>query len=76
MNGSTDRHDEWFETVAKWHSMYTSLMQSGARKTFRQAEALFHTCHGYWMPRDMPLTPKDSLDWGRLIFNVSPEDLR
>ena len=58
-----------------WKRYYWRAYNS-QKMTFRQAEGLFVVEQGYWPPRDLPLMPKETLDWYRLVCEVPKSRLR
>ena len=62
-------------TISMWKQYYYRAKNSRNRMTFRQAEALFFLDNHYYPPRDLPLMPKDDLDWFRSVADVPHERL-
>jgi DNA repair protein RadD len=56
------------DTEKQWEQMYWRGRHSGM--TFAQARGLFFKTHGYMPPNNLPLMPKDTLDWHRKIKAV------
>jgi superfamily II DNA or RNA helicase len=63
------------DTESKWRSMYYRARNSRQRMTFRQAEGLFAVENRYHPPRNLPLMPKDELDWYLPVADVPPARL-
>lgn len=61
------------DTPELWKRMYHRMRR--AKRTFRQAEALFMVENHYWPPRDLPLMPKERGDWFRTVDAVPREAL-
>jgi superfamily II DNA or RNA helicase len=60
-------------TPKVWERYHYSQKRAG--HTFRQAYAWFWHEEHYWPPKNLPLMPKDSRDWGRKISDVPRESL-
>ena len=59
----------------KWNSIFWRAKKSKKGMTFRQAEGLVFTTHGYYPPRDLPNMPKDPKDWARKVASVGWSEL-
>lgn len=62
-------------TLDRWKSMYFRARKSKTRMTFRQAEGLFFRENFYYPPRDLPLMPRNELDFFRPVADVPSESL-
>ena len=65
--------DHRTDTEKNWESIFWRCRKSG--RTFSQGYGLFHREHGYWPPKDLPLMPKDALDWHAHIQDVPWDQL-
>ena len=61
------------DTQKIWEQTYYRMKRAGM--TFRQAEGLFFYEQHYWPPRELPLMPREPLDWFRKVNEVPKERL-
>lgn len=61
------------DSQKQWEQIFWRMKRSG--KTFAQAYGFFYHEHKHWLPRDLPLMPKDHADWSRRIQDVPFSDL-
>jgi DNA repair protein RadD len=62
-------------TLDLWKQCYFRAKKSKNRMNFRQAQGLFYHEQGYWPPHDLPLMPKNHVDWHRRVCDVPVSDL-
>ena len=62
-------------TVQLWTRYYWACKNAKRPMSFAQARAAFKHDHHYWIPKDLPLMPKDPADWTRKIKTVAMGDL-
>lgn len=63
------------DTAKKWEQMYYRGKSKKWDATFKQVEALFQYEHHYYPPRNLPLMPKDPIDWFEKVSRVPKERL-
>lgn len=61
-------------TAEVWKRYYYSQKRAG--RTFNQAEAWFYRQEGYYPPRNLPLMPKETVDWFSKIKDVPTSRLQ
>lgn len=61
------------DTLTKWERCYYRSKNSKKGMSFNQARGLFFYEEGYWPPSDLPLMPKEKIDWFRSVSDV-PKD--
>jgi hypothetical protein len=58
------------DTLKLWERCYWRAKNSKNRMTFIQARNLFFYENHYWPPSDLPLMPKNEIDWFRKVKDV------
>jgi superfamily II DNA or RNA helicase len=63
------------DTAQLWERMYYRARRSRNRMNFNQAMGLFVAENYYWPPRDLPLMPRDPIDFYMPVADVPKERL-
>lgn len=63
------------DTERLWAKMFWGFRKKGVDKSFAQMEGFFLKTHGYLPPRNLPLMPRNRMDWKLKPKEIAMSDL-